>query len=161
MNYLKIQTDILKALCKDNVHKVLQWVSKSDDGNEIYLICGDNSSHFYILEKDYLFLDYERLVDKVGEIKSNTIQNILQGVDKSELGYKTDQLIHMESIKGNGVILKSEKYEVVINENFLKNFDKNCTFYLSGDKSPVYIYEGYVLAGVILPIARNKKERLQ
>ena len=154
MNYLKIQTDILKALCKDNVHKVLQRIAKSEDGNKIYIIC---NSHFYILEKDFFFLDYERLVDKAGEVQSYTIQNILKGVDKAELGYKTDQLIHMESIKGNGVILKSENYEVIINENFLKNFDKNCTFYLSGDLAPVYIYEGYVLAGVILPIARKKK----
>ena len=155
MNYLKIQTDILKALCKDNIRKVLQCVAKSEDGNKIYLICGNPSSHFYIIEKDFFFLDYERLVDKVGELESNTIHNILKGVDKAELGYKTDQLIRMESIKGNGVILKSEKYEVVINESFLKNFDKNCTFYLSGALAPVYIYEGYVLAGVILPIVRK------
>ena len=153
MNYLKIQSDILKALCKDNVHKVLYKVAKSEDGNEIYLICG---SHFYILEKDFLFLDYERLVDKAGELQSNTIQNILKGVDKSELGYKTDQLIHIQSIKGNGVILKSEKYEVVVNEKLLNNFDKNCTFQLSGELAPVYVYEDCVLAGVILPIARKK-----
>ena len=156
MNYLKIQTDILKALCKDNVHKVLQRVAKSGDGNEIYLICGDTASHFYILEKNILFLDYERLVDKAGELQSNTLQNILKGVDKAEPGYRTNQLIYMESIKGNGVFLKSENYDVVVNEKFLKNFDKNCTFYLSGELSPVYIYEGSVLAGVILPIARKK-----
>ena len=156
MNYLKVQADILKAICKGNVHKVLRCVSKSLDGNEIYLICGDNGSHFYILEKEKFFLDYEKLVDEVGEVQSHTIQNILKGVDKSEIGYRTDQLIYIESIKGNGVILKSEKYEVVINEKFLKNFDKNCTFYLSGDLAPVYIYEGYVLAGVILPISRKK-----
>ena len=159
MNYLKIQTDILKGLCKDNVHKVLHRVAKSEDGNEIYLICGDKASHFYILEKDFFFLDYEMLVDKVGELQSNIIQNILKGVDKSEGGYKTNQLIHIEAIKGNGVFLKSENHEVVINEKLLNNFDKNCTFQLSGDLSPVYIYEGYVLAGVILPIARNKKVR--
>ena len=51
MNYLKIQTDILKALCKGNVNKVLRRVAKSGDGNEIYLFCGDMASHFYILEK--------------------------------------------------------------------------------------------------------------
>ena len=158
MNYLKIQTDILKALCKDNVHKVLRCVSKSEDGNKIYII---SDSHFYILEKDFFFLDYEMLVDKVGELQNNTIQNILNGIDKSEGGYKTNQLIHIEEIKGNGVFLKSEKHEVVINEKLLNNFDKNCTFKLSGDLSPVYIYEGYVLVGVILPIARNKKERLK
>ena len=156
MNYLKVQSDILKAVCKGNVHKVLRYVAKSLDGNEIYLICGDNGSHFYILEKEIFFLDYEKLVDKVGELQSHTIQNILKAVDKAELGYRTDQLIYIESIKGNGVILKSEKYEVVVNEKFLKNFDKNCTFYLSGDLSAVYIYEGCVLAGVILPIARKR-----
>ena len=156
MNYLRVQADILKAVCKGNSRKVLRFVGKSLDGNEIYLICGDNGSHFYILEKEKFFLDYEKLVDEVGEVQSHTIQNILKGVDKSEIGYRTDQLIYIESIKGNGVILKSEKYEVVINEKFLKNFDKNCTFYLSGDLAPVYIYEGYVLAGVILPISRKK-----
>lgn len=150
MNYLKIQTDILKALCKNNLHKVLQRVAKSEDGNKIYIICG---SHFYILEKDFFFLDYEMLINKVGVLESNTIQNILKGVDKSEYGYKTDQLIHIEAIKGNGVFLKSEKHEVVINEKLLNNFDKNCTFQLSGKLSPVYIYEGGVLAGVIMPIA--------
>ena len=155
MNYLKVQTDILKALCKGNVHKVLRFVAKSLDGNEIYLICGEGS-HLYIIEKNLLFLDYEMLVDKVGELQSSTLQNILKGADKSEHGYKTDQLIHIEMIKGNGVILKSEKYEVVVNEKFLNNFDKNCTFHLSGELSPVYIYEGGVLAGVILPIARKK-----
>ena len=154
MNYTKIQTDILKALCKNNVRKVLRCVAKSEDGNKIYLI---SDSHFYILEKDFLFLDYEMLVDKVGELQSNTLQNILKGVDKAELGYKTDQLIRMESIKGNGVILKSENYEVVVNEKFLNNFDKNCTFQLSGELAPVYVYEGCVLVGVILPIARKKK----
>ena len=85
----------------------------------------------------------------------HVIQNILKGVDKAELGYRTDQLIYIPSIKGNGVILKSEKYEVLINEKLLKNFDKNCTFHLSGDLSPVYIYEGCVLVGVVLPIARK------
>ena len=156
MNYLKVQTDILKAVCKGNVNKVLRCVSKSLDGNEIYLICGDKASHFYILEKENFFLDYEKLVDKVGDLQSNTIQNILKGIDKAEQGYKTDHLIYIPSIKGNGVILKSEKYEVIVNEQFLKNFDKNCTFYLSGELAPVYIYEGCVLAGVILPIARKR-----
>ena len=156
MNYLKIQSDILKALCKGNAYKVLHSVAKSEDGNKIYIICG---SHFYILDKDFFFLDYEMLVDKVGELQNNTIQNILKGVDKSEDGYKTDQLIHIEAIKGNGVFLKSKKHEVIINEKLLNNFDKNCTFQLSGELSPVYIYEDYVLAGVILPIARNKKAR--
>ena len=156
MNYLKVQTDILKAVCKGNAHKVLRYVAKSLDENEIYLICGDNGSHLYILEKEIFFLDYEKLVDKVGEVQSHIIQNILKGVDKAELGCRTDQLIYIESIKGNGVILKSEKYEVVVNEKFFKNFDKNCTFYLSGELSPVYIYEGCVLAGVILPIARKR-----
>ena len=155
MNYLKVQTDILKAVCKGNVHKVLRNVSKSLDGNEIYLICGNMGSHFYILEKDKFFLDYEKLVEKVGELQSHIIQNILKGIDKAEPGDRTDQLIYIEDIKGNAVILKSEKYEVVVNEKLLKNFDKNCTFYLSGDLSAVYIYEGCVLAGVILPIARK------
>ena len=156
MNYLKIQTDILKALCKGNVKKVLQCVAKSENGNKIYLISGDKASHLYILEKDFLFLDYEMLVEKVGELQSNILQNILKGVDKAELGEKTKQLEYIPAIKGNGVFLKSEKYEVVVDEKLLKNFDKNCTFYLSGDLSAVYIYEGYVLVGVILPIARNK-----
>ena len=158
MNYLKIQTDILKALCKDNVHKVLQRVAKSEDGNKIYIICG---SHFYILEKYFFFLDYEMLVNKVGELQSNTIQNILKGADKSEDGYKTDQLIHIEAIKGNGVFLKSEKHEVVINEKLLNNFDKNCTFQLSGELSPVYVYEDCVLVGVIMPIKRNKNSKVK
>ena len=152
MNYLKIQTDILKALCKDNVNKVLQRVAKSEDGNEIYFISG---SHLYILQKDFLFLDYERLVYKTGELQNNTLQNILKSADKAEPGYRTNQLICMGSIKGN--FLKSENYEVIVNETILKNFDKNCTFRLSGDKSPVYIYEGCVLAGVILPLVINKK----
>ena len=156
MNYLKVQTDILKAVCKGNVHKVLRSVAKSLDGNEIYLICGDNGSHFYILEKDFFFLDYEKLVDEAGELQSHIIQNILKGIDKSEPGYRTDQLIYIESIKGNAVILKSEKYEVLVNEKLLKNFDKNCTFHLSGDLSAVYIYEGCVLAGVVLPISRKR-----
>ena len=156
MNYLKVQTDILKAVCKGNVHKVLRTVAKSLDGNEIYLICGDAGSHFYILEKEKFFLDYEKLVDEVGELQTHIIQNILKGIDKSELGYRTDQLIYIEDIKGNGVILKSEKYKVVVNEKLLKNFDKNCTFHLSGDLAPIYIYEGCVLAGVILPIARKR-----
>ena len=156
MNYFKVQSDILKAVCKGNVHKVLRHVAKSLDGNEIYLVCGDMGSHFYILEKEKFFLDYEKLVSEVGEVQSHTIQNILKGIDKAELGYRTDQLIYIPSIKGNGVILKSEKYEVVVNEQFLKNFDKNCTFYLSGELAPVYIYEDCVLAGVILPIARKR-----
>ena len=156
MNYLKVQTDILKGVCKGNVHKVLRYVAKSLDGNEIYLICGDNGSHFYILEKEIFFLDYEKLVSEVGEVQSHTIQNILKGIDKTEQGYRTGQLIYIESIKGNGVILKSEKYEVIVNEKFLKNFDRNCTFYLSGDLSAVYIYEDCFLAGVVLPIARKR-----
>ena len=156
MNYLKVQTDILKGVCKGNVHKVLRSVAKSLDGNEIYLICGDMGSHFYILEKEIFFLDYEKLVYEVGEVQSHTLHDILKGIDKSEQGYKTDQLIYIPSIKGNGVILKSEKYEVLVNEKLLKNFDKNCTFYLSGDLAPVYIYEGDVLAGVVLPIARKR-----
>lgn len=158
MNYLKIQNEILKGLCKDNVNKVLRCVAKSGDGNEIYLICGDTGSHFYILEKDFLFLDYERLADKAGELQNNTLQNILKGADEAELGEKTKQLEYISAIKRNGVFLKSENYEVVVDEKLLKNFDKNCTFHLSGDLSPVYIYEGCVLAGVVLPLARNKKE---
>ena len=156
MNYLKVQTDILKAVCKGNVHKVLRSVAKSSDGNEIYLICGDVGSHFYILEKEKFFLDYEKLVDEVGDLQSHIIQNVLKGIDNAEQGYRTDQLIYIPSIKGNGVILKSEKYEVVVNEKLLKNFDQNCTFHLSGDLAPLYIYEDYVLVGVVLPIARKR-----
>ena len=89
MNYLKIQTDILKALCKDNVNKVLQRVAKSEDGNEIYFISG---SHLYILQKDFLFLDYERLVYKTGELQNNTLQNILKGADKANQGTEQTDL---------------------------------------------------------------------
>ena len=70
-------------------------------------------------------------------------------MDKSEPGYKTDQLIHIDSIKGNAVILKSEKYEVVINEKLLNNFDKNCTFQLSGELSPVYVQSLVLIVAVL------------
>ena len=94
--------------------------------------------------------------DYIVDLKAKSATLTQKGIEKAERGYRTDQLIYIENIKGNGVILKSEKYEVIVNEKLLKNFDKNCTFYLSGDLAAVYIYEGCVLTGVVLPIARKR-----
>lgn len=152
MNYQKIQSDILKALCKGNVSNVLRDLVESEDGEKIYLIYG---SHFLVLDKDIFFLD---LKNKFTGNTGKVIQNIIQGADNAEVGRKTNHIEYIPAIKGNAVFLKSEKYEVLVDEKILKNFDKDCTFYLSGDRSPIYVYEGLDnLAGVVLPLERKKE----
>lgn len=157
MNYQKIQSEILKALCKGNVSSVLRDLVESEDGEKIYLVYG-SGSHFLVLDKDIFFLD---LKNKFTGNTGKVIQNIIKGADNAEVGQKTNHIEYIPAIKGNAVFLKSEKYEVLVDEKILKNFDKDCKFYLSGDRSPIYVYEGLDnLAGVVLPVLplERKKE---
>ncbi len=156
MNYLKLQTDILKALDKEKTRNIVSpyryaLYRSVEDLN--YVIIFNTYSAIYI-RSDLFFLD----LDKVSSTpvmyrdhffnEDKAIPTVTEGLTKPVLGTKK-RLQIFTNVNG----------EIVVDTDLLKYFDlKNATFKGTDGKSPVFIYEDDILVGVVLPVVQKRKE---
>ena len=142
MNVTKIQTDVLKDVLAKKAHK---WFI-SITANEAIIMTG---THVYVLDpKDYI-LDTKKLLE-LGVKEVTTINQILDAHDKAKPLTKT-KLKHIIG-EYTCIELKLGDESIFVDEALLKNYDKNIEFEGTGAKAPVYIYEGEILVGVVLPV---------
>jgi hypothetical protein len=106
-------------------------------------------THVYILDpKDYI-LDTKKLL-QLGVKEVTTINTILDAYDKAKPLVKTPNKRVLDV--ATCLELKLGDESIYVDEALLKNFDKNIEFEGTGAKAPVYIYEGDLLVGVVLPV---------
>lgn len=143
MNVTKIQTDVLKDALARKSHK---WFINVTD-NEVAIM---TSSHVYILDpKDYV-LDTKKLL-QLGVKEVTTINTILDAYDKAKPLIKTPNKRVLDIV--TCLELKLGDESIYVDEALLKNFDKKkIEFEGTGAKAPVYVYEGEILVGVVLPV---------
>lgn len=141
MNYLKIQTDILKMLDKDDKrNRVLVGVLGDDeiavtlDGYVLYRIPQDK---FYLdinkIPGNQLKVDLLFNFSTIDAVKSNSLKKV-----------RNVTLVRLES----------EKDHAWVDGKLLKLFNDDCTFALSKEKplrSLVKVFEKGICVGIVLP----------
>lgn len=157
MNYLKLQTDILKALDKEKTRNIVSQYryalcSTADDIK--YVIIFNKYSAIYI-RSDLFFLDLDKVSSSPVTLKNNffnednTIPTVTEGLT-----------MPLQGTKKRLQIFNNANCEIAVDVDLLKYFDlENATFRASNEKSPVFIYENYILVGVVLPVVRKKEKR--
>lgn len=141
----KIVIDLLKQIYKN---KDVMRIMYGFEGDYIYL-SPDGYVGYKIPNKDF-FIDMKKAVpDRV------PIENIVKKYlnDKNhEDAFLTNDIKKVDKVKCTAIKISNDKTCVWVNEKFLKEFDKDCTFKILSPKSPIFIYENEEMAGFVMPI---------
>lgn len=70
-------------------------------------------------------------------------KDLLEGIKTGE--YHKDKSLTL-------AIIKNEEIKVQVNEKYLKYFNESCSFKIVNDTTPVLVYEGEELIGLICPV---------
>ncbi len=118
------------------------FVEKQED--KIYIT--DKYVVWIISEKDFIF--------DIDKFKKANIKSVVDFVANKFLyeAVKSNECIKDDSLIIVSFVNKEENIKVQINEKFLKYFDKNCSFKIVDDSTPVLVYEKEELVGMITPI---------
>lgn len=144
MNIVKIQTDLLKDALAG---KSANWIVNINDA-EVIVVC---DPVIYIFEPSQFVLDVNKL-----NVKRDVpaVNNLLDAYELAKpltiTGIKKTIPINGKDVVG--LELKSETGLMYVDEAILKNFDKKIDFDGTEYGKPIYIYEGDVLAGVVMPL---------
>lgn len=145
MNIVKIQTDLLKdALAGKGANRIVNI-----NDAEVIVVC---DPVIYIFEPSQFVLDINKL-----NVKRDVpaVNNLLDAYEHAKpltvTGIKKTIPISGKDVVG--LELKSSIGELIyVDEAVLKNFDKKIDFDGTEYGKPIYIYEGDVLAGVVMPL---------
>ena len=157
MNYIKIQSDILKAKDKCNISgKRFPYMYEYYDSNVCIV---DDGKSIYLIPDKLFYLDNDKIFNLVSS-------NIVEKVVKSDSELDTQSLIFtgnirsLEDLKIDVAILKDDKNnEIAFNIKYLKNIGlkaNECTFKGTNYKSPIYVYEYDKLVAIIMPVVNLK-----
>ena len=140
MKITKILTDLLKAVEKKKTFEINYGY---DDGYVYYL---PDKYRAYRIHSD------EFLVDMVKALPDKTPLMARKFFDDSnaEDAIKTNELREINKV--TVVKIVGANSYAWINTAYLKEFEADCTFKITGPKAPVYIYEQDKLVGLILPV---------
>lgn len=148
MNILKIQSDLLKRRETNDTSRYFYSVS-----NDYVYYSPDGFVMYRILENCF-YLDVEKVFK---DIKPFNLKAVWKP-DDSKQAYKTGDIKIMTQGKKqyNVVKIKNESDVVWVNERLLKNFDSDCSFYITNSISAVYIEENGELVGMVMPTKINE-----
>lgn len=150
-NAIKIQNDIMKYIKKYN--------ERREKRNAMYSVTTINGMDKIIVTTDtYIAYCFDIRGFYLDTSKMNEMNGLRAFVAENEL--KKQVQIYPSSIikkckNGNAVELVYKTFKVYVNEKFINEFGKaeNLTFYGSGERKPVYVYEAGELVGLIMPIS--------
>lgn len=142
MNIIKLMTDVMKGREKDGSR--MEWMySDYTDGR----CCILNGQAIYIIDEYRFYLDAKKTFEKTVDVKRllDPSNPCLVHAEDTGVSRKYEKL----TCKG----LKSEKFDVWIDEKHLKYLDKSVLeFMASSPKEPVYVYENGVFVAVVMPV---------
>lgn len=142
MNIINAQVEVLKEAFKNKT--------------VIYGVLGDkvimgNSNRLYIIPKKECGVDLINIdSSNVKIMQESSLKNFINDDEYINVTL-TDDI----KVCGNTTlrVFKNGDEKIYIDERLLKNFDlKKSTFKGRNSKSPIYIYEGYVMVGLSLPV---------
>ena len=141
MNVNKIMTDILKDI------KNKKTVTHRYAVDDKYFYFNPDGNRAYKIPVEDFLIDYKKAWPNMEPMKG--LINFFKDID-SVVAYKTNEIRRLE--KFNVVKIANDKTYAWINENYLKEFDKDCFYHIAGPKAPVFIEELGEIVGLILPV---------
>lgn len=142
MNTIKLMTDVMKAREKDGSRMEWMYSDYTDDR-----CCVLNGHAIYIVDSYRFYLDVEKTFEKTVDAKKFIDPSNPRLIRAEDTGVSRKH----EKLTCKG--LKSEKFDVWIDERYLKYLNKDeLEFMASSPKELVYVYEDDVFVAVILPV---------
>lgn len=153
MNYIKLQTNLLKqAEAHRTRGKAFDWHY------------GTTEEHVYITDGRFavriptscFYLDINRVFSK--QTPMNSMPVLFEKGEAAQPAERTGKEQVVQD-KRRAVCFETAQSDIWVDIKFLEYFDNDeYTSYRATDyKSPVYIYEGEELAGLVLPMIINKE----
>lgn len=143
MKITKIMTDLLKLIEKDKTVTINYGI----DDDYVYLT--PDGKRLHRIPKSSFLIDLSKALPNKAPLSNP--RNFFR-VDDIEDACKTDELKVIEGPKRTLVKLVSEKSYTWIDTNFLKEYEKDCTFKIGKPNQPVLVYESEELVGMVLPV---------
>ena len=144
MNTLKIQSDLMKRRETNDAGRYFYNVSND------YVYYSPDGFVMYRIPENRFYLDVEKVFKDITPFNAKALWK----PDDSKQAYKTGDIKIMT--QGNVAKIKNESDVVWVNERLLKNFDSDCSFYITNSKSAVYIEENNELVGMVMPMKINE-----
>lgn len=141
METLKIQTELLKGALNKKAH---EWYLELTDDEVIILTV----HQMWLLEHSEFLLDDKKLLD-AGVKTITTSGTLLDGYKDAKPLTKT--AVKRVFGKTTCIELKLNDEAIYVDEALLKYYDKSAEFEGTGKHQPVYVYEGELLVGLVLP----------
>lgn len=142
MNIVKIQTDLLKDALNGKAHK---WFIQHTASDVLIL----TEYQMYAIDHKEYVLNTGKLYE-LGVKDLTTAERLLDGYKNAKPLVKTPLKRVVD--KYTCIELKLGEESIYLNEALLKNYDKNVEFEGTSAKAPVYLYEGEILVGLVLPV---------
>lgn len=138
MNIVKIMTQLLKLNEKEKSENIIY----QEINENVYLAL--NSYNIFIIPSENFFIDMNKIKHRKHNLKE------LIGEDKGQFAVKTNEQRIIN--KTTAIKIASDDKYAWVDTKLLTEYSNNCTYTITDDKSPVYIYKDDVLEGVVLPI---------
>lgn len=146
MNILKIMTDFLKQVSKDDTARVLFGI------DEEFTYLSPDGYRCFVIPNDKFLIDLSKAVPY-----KLPIENIKEKFFNDQNSREAVKTIKLTRVGNSNVIaIANDEVTTWVREDYLKEFAKDCTFKISSPKSPVFVYEKNILVGMILPVAGIK-----
>lgn len=156
MKYIKLQQDLLKAAdARDGwKHKPFNnhWFETE---NQIF-ICPD-AYWMMGIPKESFYLNIDKVFKDIQPFTSGNdlIKKSLDTFPAKDTHMVIDVVKNRTKMKLHSFIVNEET--IYVNDNFLKYFDLDESKVTgSGKRSPIYIWEGDVVVGLLLPVNHSK-----
>ena len=148
MNIIKIQSDLMKRRETNDTGSYFYSVSND------YVYYTPDDFVMYRIPKNRFYLDVEKVFKDITPFNVKALWK----PDDSKKAYKTTDIKIMTQGKKQYYVvkIKNESDFVWVNERLLKNFDSDCSFYITNSISAVYIEENYELVGMVMPTIINE-----
>ena len=148
MNTLKIQSELMKRRETNDASRYFYNVSND------YVYYSPDGFVMYRIPENCFYLDVEKVFKDIKPFNLKTVWK----PDDTKQAYKTGDIKIMTQGKKqyNVVKIKNESDVVWVNERLLKNFDSDCSFYITNSISAVYIEENDELVGMVMPTKINE-----
>lgn len=144
MKLKQLYTELVKAYLDD---KIYNWNYGEDDDN-VYLIQDEHA--LWVIPKSRYPFHNERLFEKAPfHSQKRLLQSAYDGVT-----LELTSLILSEG-KQKLHLLKSEKFDIYLSDQYLKYLEGDLTFRANDNRSPVFCFENDTLVGMILPVVRK------
>lgn len=152
MKYMKIQTEIMKLAEKHIVNRK-NFMCPYFEDDKLFYLCPDGK--YIIGIPHYLFfLDKNKIWEGAEPFKGN---EFLKESENASPVTDTHTTITQDGL--NLHKFTRDDVNIYVNEKYLNYFEPDARFTGTGSKNPLFVYEGDILVGAILPVYVKEGEQ--